>query len=112
MLATALKRSQSIIKEVQSEMREQQAAHVEYCRQRAMQASKMARLSKLQRRVAELSSRKLQQQVQCLRAGDPPLSVSKCAAAGSMVDGVWQRCDGRERTQQVPTKRCSGCGSR
>ncbi len=87
-LATALKRSQSIIKEVQSEMREQQAAHVEYCRQRAMQASKMARLSKLQRRVAELSSRKLQQQVQCLRAGNPPLSVSKCAAAGAMVDGV------------------------
>ncbi len=69
-LATALKRSQSNIKEVQAKMQAQQELHVQRCRQSAAEKSKMLRLAKLQRRVAEHSSRCLQQRAQCLRAGE------------------------------------------
>ena len=79
-LATALKRSQCIIKEVQTEMKAQQALHVQHCRQSAVDKSKMLRLTKLQRRVAELSSRKLQQRLQCVRAGILPLVMLYYAA--------------------------------
>jgi hypothetical protein len=51
-------------------MLEQQEQHVQQCRRSAQDKWKMARLAKLQRRVAEYKSTKMQQCLKCVRAGD------------------------------------------
>lgn len=104
MLATALKRSQSNIKEVQAKMQAQQELHVQQCRQSAVDKSKMLRLTKLQRRVAEHSSRSMQQRVQCLRAGETPMNPP--SPLPRWRDSVAQRCDGRARTQRLRPTTC------
>ncbi len=75
MLATALKRSNSTVKEVTAKIQAQEELHVQHCRQRAAEKSKMLRLAKLQRRVTELKLTEMQKRLKCLRAGDTPLSV-------------------------------------
>ncbi len=51
-------------------MQEQHELHVQQCRHSAQDKWKMVRLAKLQRRVAEYKSKKMQQCLKCVRAGD------------------------------------------
>lgn len=104
-LATALKRSQSNIKEVQAKMQAQQELHVQQCRRSAVEKSKMLRLTKLQRRVAEHSSRCMQQRVHCLRAGERPINPP--TPLPRWRDGVAQRCDGRAQTRRLRPTSCA-----
>jgi hypothetical protein len=70
-LATALKRSQGNIKEMMAKMEQQQQQHMKHIRQNALDKYKMARLMKLQRRVAGYRDGQLQQRLRSLRAGAP-----------------------------------------
>jgi hypothetical protein len=85
-LATALKRSQSNIVEVQARMQLQQEQHVQHCRQSAEAKSKMLRLFKLQRRVQQLAAAKMQQRLKCARAGAMPLACQPRLHSASMPD--------------------------
>jgi hypothetical protein len=51
----------------------QEELHVQQCRQRAAEKSKMLRLAKLQRRVTELKLTEMQKRLKCLYAGDVPV---------------------------------------
>jgi septal ring factor EnvC (AmiA/AmiB activator) len=74
-LATALKRSQGNIRDVEAKLQAQQQAHVQLSRESAAQQHKMVRWMKLQRQVSELKNKQSESRARCLRAGEQRLVI-------------------------------------
>jgi hypothetical protein len=98
-----LKRSQSYVKNVEAKMQEQQELHVQQCRHSAQDKWKMVRLAKLQRRVADYKSKKMQQCLKCVRAGDADPAFLENIAASLFV------CEKRKALDQRPHSHLTVC---